>query len=124
MKNKVKIDIIVGLIVFTVFFLIYMLYAPRIPEFYGEWERKTDSEIETLYLGKKGHFSYYTSEGNPVGDYDLCESYYYRRNEIKLQCLSLNNKEYPNKFKVVSYSDKKLVLKIGKEEVTFYKENK
>lgn len=75
-------------IIVIVFSILILSGCKNKYDFNGTWIRNEDTVVETIYFGEDGHFSYYTSEGNAVGDYDLCYSYKYSKkdNEIILKC--------------------------------------
>lgn len=62
---------------------------------------------EVIFFGHDSHFAYYDTSGSPVGDYDLCSSFSYNGEVIKLKC---SERGIINKIKVVSYSNDELVL--------------
>lgn len=71
-----------------------------------------------LILSEDGEFSYYSYEGNSIGDYDLCESYIYQDGKIKPRCLDYTSSNSQT-IKVVSVEQDRLVLKIGSKTVYF-----
>lgn len=85
------------------------------------WERDGGGDIETIYFKKDGKFGYYCSCGNPVDDYDLCDSYKYDKetNTIKLKCsLGVDVTE----LKIKKVTDYELVIDFNGEERTFKSE--
>lgn len=78
----------INYIIVILFGFIILFWCTNKNYFNGTWVRNEDIVSEIIYFGEDGHFSYYTSEGNAVGDYDLCYSYKYSKkdNEIILKC--------------------------------------
>ena len=83
-----------------------------------EWHRKSEEDTETIHFTKDGKFGYSCSCGNPVDDYDLCDSYKYdeKSKTIKLKCVE---KVAVDEIKVVESSEYKLVLDFNGEKREF-----
>ena len=85
------------------------------------WERDNGSDIETIYFTEEGEFGYYCACGNPVDNYDLCDSYSYdvQTQTIKLKCPPGVD---ITKIKVLDYSEYKLTLDFNGEKREFLTE--
>lgn len=82
--------------------------------------RDIENGTECIYFGDDKHFSYSEiSAGNPVDDYDLCETYEYDEKNKTIQIHCEYGKE-DETVKLVSFDGEELVLKF-KEERTFIK---
>ena len=81
---------------------------------FGTWINKF--ETEKIYFGEDFHFSYYGNEGNPIDDYDLCESYSIDNNIIILNC---DNSKINDTFIINNIKDDFLILEINKECIIF-----
>lgn len=134
MNIKQKIALIIILIFSFILGLTesFNLYIPlykdslegRYPEIVTHsWERENDSDIETIYFTKDGEFGYYCACGNPVDNYDLCNSYKYDQetNTIKLKCLPGVK---VTKIKVDEVTKNKIVLDFNGEKKEFITEYK
>lgn len=86
-----------------------------------EWSRPGDGDTEFIIFNEKGHFAYYCACGNPIDDYDLCDSYTYDKESktIKLDCSSSS---ISDKIKIIKSTEYKLVLEIDGEKRTFKSE--
>lgn len=82
------------------------------------WTRTTEYDTEFFTLHSDNSFSYYCACGNPVDNYDLCESYKYDSSTqtIKLNC---DAKNIVDEIKIISYEEDKLVLDFDEEEREF-----
>lgn len=109
----------INYIIVILFGLIILFGCTNKNYFNGTWVRNEDTVSETIYFGEDGHFSYYTSEGNAVGDYDLCYSYKYneKTKEIKIKCD--RSFDGVKKLKIVSYSNTKLEIDFDSVRKTF-----
>ena len=75
------------------------------------WTRTTDVDSETISFGCDKTFSYFYGVGDPVEDSDLCETYSYDGEKIKLNC---DGSGYDNVIKILSYDNNKLeIMKNG-----------
>ena len=120
MKNKkAKVLIIATLILFLIVLIYFLNYKC---DFNGTWVRNLNTDGETIYFGKLGHFSYYTSEGNAVDDYDLCSFYTYnkRRNYIRLWCDS--SFDGIKKLKILDKNSKRLKISFDGDIRVFEKD--
>ena len=82
------------------------------------YQRYTDVDSETIRFGCDNSFSYFYGVGDPVEDSDLCETYSYDGEIIRLNC---DGSSYDNKIKIISYDDKKIELLINGENRVFDK---
>lgn len=106
-------------IIVIVFSILILAGCKNKYDFNGTWIRNENTVVETIYFGEDGHFSYYTSEGKAVGDYDLCYSYKYSKkdNEIILKCDRdfdewIKNSVRKNKYQKVILMIKNILWKI------------
>ncbi len=85
------------------------------------WSRAGEGDTEFIYFGENGEFSYYCACGNPVDNYDLCDSYKYDKESdtIKLNCSLSTIKD---KIKIIENDEYHLVLEIAGEKRTFESE--
>ena len=85
------------------------------------WKRDGGGDTETIYFTKEGEFGYYCACGSPVDYYDLCDSYKYDQETktIKLKCSPGVD---VTKLKIVSVTDKKLILDFEGEKREFITE--
>jgi hypothetical protein len=85
------------------------------------WKRDGGGDTETIYFTKEGEFGYYCACGSPVDYYDLCDSYKYDQETktIKLKCSPGVD---VTKLKIVSVTDKKLILDFEGEKREFLTE--
>ena len=115
MKNKIVLLIIIFILIMVTCFFNYRC------DFSGSWVRNVDDNEETIYFGKFGHFSYYTSEGNAVDDYDLCSFYIYNKSMgyIRLWCDS--SFDGAKKLKIVNKNSKKIKISFDDEVKVFKK---
>ena len=87
-----------------------------IPEFADQsWVRYVD-DTEYISYDSDGNYSYWCSCGNPVDNFDMCDTYSYndKTKTITLNCIGTNDT-----IKVISFTDKELVLQFGKSERIF-----
>ena len=86
------------------------------------WERDAANDIETIYFGADGSFSYYCSCGNPVNDSDLCEGYIYEdaTKTITLNCIETTD-EMITEIKIVQCDENELHLDFNGEVRVFTK---
>jgi len=88
-----------------------------------KWSRTTDSDIEYIFFGNKGEFSYYCACGNPVNDSDLCEGFSY---DEDTKTITLNyieeTSESVTEVVVKKCSADELVLDFDGDIRTFFKE--
>ena len=89
----------------------------------ASWTRDAEHDIETIYFGKDGRFSYYCACGNPVNDSDLCEGYTYddATKTITLDCIEITE-EMVTTIKIVKCDDTELHLDFNGEIRVFTKE--
>lgn len=125
MKRKILILIISISIISALFIcIIFRNKESSSTNIYGQWSRIKDEETEVIYFGKDNHFSYYTTEGNAVGDYDLCEEYKLNKsnNEIKLICDGKLSDLYPTTIQIKEVTSKFVKLQFNDEIKEFNKE--
>lgn len=86
------------------------------------WTRDTEQDIETIFFGEDGSFSYYCACGNPVNDADLCEGYTYNDNTkiITLNCIETTD-EMVTDFKIIKCDENQLHLDFNGEIRVFSK---
>lgn len=85
------------------------------------WINKEDeSDTVNIRFNSDGKFSYFCGCGNPIENYDLCESYTYnvKTNTINLNCTN-NVKDIIDTLQIISCTNKELKLKFGKEIIIF-----
>ena len=82
------------------------------------WQRDGGGDIETIYFKENGKFGYYCACGNPVDDYDLCDSYKYDK-ETKTIKLNCSPGVEVTKLKVKKVTDYELVLDFDGKERKF-----
>ena len=87
-----------------------------------EWTRDSGHDLETLRLNSDGSYSYTCACGNPINDADLCESYKYEGNEIKLDCFE-TTEEMVTTIKVIKVTENTLELDFNGETRIFEKNN-
>lgn len=109
----------INYIIVILFGFIILFWCTNKNYFNWTWVRNEDIVSEIIYFGEDGHFSYYTSEGNAVGDYDLCYLYKYSKkdNEIILKCDRdfdewIKNSVRKNKYQKVILMIKNILWKI------------
>ena len=87
------------------------------------WTRDAEHDIETIYFGEEGNFSYYCACGNPVNDSDLCEGYTYDDDTktITLDCIEETD-EMITVIKIVKCDEEELHLDFNGEVRVFTKE--
>ena len=75
------------------------------------WTRDADYDIETIFFGADGRFSYFCGCGSPVNDSDLCEGYVYDDEEktVTLECIE-TTEEMVTVIKIVKCTDSELHL--------------
>ena len=113
----------INYIIVILFGFIILFWCTNKNYFNGTWVRNEDIVSEIIYFGEDGHFLYYTSEGNAVGNYDLCYSYKYNKKtkEIKLKCD--RSFDEIKKLKIVSYSDNNMKISFN-VDIKIFKLNK
>lgn len=87
-----------------------------------DWERTTDSCVETIYFNDDGSCGYYCACGSPVNDDDLCEGYTFDPQSQTI-CLDFaySSANAVKKIKVVSCDGQSLVLDFDGDIRTFEK---
>ena len=88
----------------------------------SSWTRDAEHDIETIYFGEDGRFSYYCACGNPVNDSDLCEGYTYddATKTITLDCIEITE-EMVTTIKIVKCDENNLHLDFDGEIRIFTK---
>ena len=87
-----------------------------------EWSRQTESDTEYISFSEDGKFSYYCACGNPVDDYDLCDTYTYDKetNKITLNC---DSADIIDEIKIIKSTEYELVLDFNGETREFHSED-
>ena len=88
----------------------------------SSWTRDAEHDIETIYFGEDGSFSYYCACGNPVNDADLCEGYTYddATKIITLDCIEITD-DMVTVIKIVKCDEKELHLDFNGQTRVFTK---
>ena len=86
------------------------------------WSREATHDEETIKFDSDGDFHYSCACGNPINDADLCESYKYEGNEIKLDCFE-TTEEMVTTIKVIKVTENTLELDFNGETRIFEKNN-
>lgn len=86
------------------------------------WMRQAEHDVETIFFGEYGSFSYSCACGNPVNDADLCEGYRYddTTKTITLDCIEITDNMI-TVIKIVKCEENELHLDFNGETRIFTK---
>lgn len=83
-----------------------------------EWVHYDSACDEIISFGTDGHFAYYTTDGSPVGDFDLYDQYSYDSKHKKIKLKPSENMS----IKVLRYEKSRLLLDINGDVKEFLDE--
>lgn len=87
------------------------------------WYRELEADVEYIYFGSDGEFSYYCSCGSPVDDYDMYDQYTYQPEKQTIQLKGVKSFFWMReKIVIQSCDETTLELKNGNEIRIFERE--
>lgn len=81
-----------------------------------QWYYDDTADRQHIYFGSDGTYAYWCDCGNGVDGHDIYETYEFTKNPKKIK---VKGREKSEIIDIISYSDSKLVLRIGDKTIEF-----